>query len=114
MPPGRAAACLASPPPAGSSQSAAWSPASRPLSALSGRSGSGRLVVNSSAPSGRNLGFPSPSADLVSLAGGPPAVSIRQMLVMYFFLSGPRDWTAAASQVPSGASRNSVTRGIAR
>ena len=64
-------------------------------------------------PSGRNRGFPSPLADLVSLRGGPPAVSIRQMLVMYFFLSGLSDWTVAASQVPSGASRNPVTRGIA-
>jgi hypothetical protein len=45
--------------------------------------------------------------------GGPPAASIRQMLVTYFFLSGLSDWTVAASQLPSGDSRRPVIRGMA-
>ena len=75
--------------------------------------GSGRLEVNSSDPSGRKRGLPSPSADLVSRRAGPPCASIRQMLVRYFFLSALSVCTAAASQVPSGASRSAVTRGSA-
>jgi hypothetical protein len=109
MPPGSAATRRASPPPGGSSQSAvsssaSWSPGALP----------GRLEVNSSAPSGRNRGLPSPSADRVSRAGGPPPVSIRQMLLTYFLPSGLSDWTVAASQPPSGASRSPETRGMAR
>ena len=110
-PPGSAATARASPPAAGSSQSAATSPESPsgPFVAA----GSGRLEVNSSDPSGRNRGLPSPSADLVSRRAGPPCASIRQMLVRYFFLSALSVCIAAASQVPSGASRSAVTRGSA-
>jgi hypothetical protein len=111
MPPLTAATERASPPPGGRSQSAV------PLSSASClpflRSGSGRLEVKSSAPSGRKCGLPSPSADLVSLAGGPPPVSIRQMLVTYFFLSALSDCTVAASQLPSGDSRSPVSLGMA-
>ena len=109
MPPGSAATTRASPPAAGSSQSAATSPASGSFFAA----GSARLEVNSSDPSGRNRGLPSPSADLVRRRAGPPWASIRQMLVRYFFLSALRVCTAAASQDPSGASRSAVTRGSA-
>ena len=110
-PPGSAATTRASPPDAGSSQSAATSP--RSPSGLVAAAGSGRLEVNSSDPSGRKRGLPSPSADLVSRRAGPPCASILQMLVRYFFLSALRVCTAAASQVPSGASRSAVTRGSA-
>ena len=106
MPPGSAATTPASPPPADSSHSEA-------ASAASSLAGSWRLEVNSSEPSGRNRGLPSPSADLVSRRAGPPATSIRQMLVRYFFLSGLRVCTVAASQVPSGASRSAPVRGMA-
>ena len=75
--------------------------------------GSGRLEVKSSDPSGRKRGLPSPSAERVSRRAGPPRASIRQMLVRYFFLSALSVCTAAASQVPSGASRSAPTRGIA-
>jgi hypothetical protein len=71
------------------------------------------LEVNSSDPSGRKRGLPSPSADRVSRRPGPPCASIRQMLVRYFFWSALSVCTAAASQVPSGASRSAVIRGIA-
>ena len=108
-PPGGAAMILASPPPGGSSHSAAASPSL--LGALA--PGSGRLEVNNSDPSGRNRGLASPSADRVSLRDGPPWVSIRQMLVRYVFRSGLSVCTAAASQLPSGASRNAPIRGIA-
>ena len=108
-PPGSAATTRASPPTAGSSQSAATSPASGSFFAA----GSARQEVNSSDPSGRKRGLPSPSADLVSRRAGPPAASILQMLVRYFFLSALRVCTAAASQVPSGASRSAATRGSA-
>ena len=100
---------LASPPWAGSRHSAGFSALSSPSAA----SGSARLETNSSVPSGRNRGLPSPSADRVSRAGRPPAASIRQMLVTYFFLSGLSDWTVAASQLPSGDSRRPVIRGMA-
>ena len=114
-PPGRAATTRASPPAAGSSHSAATSsPEPAPPSGpVFFRPGSGRLEVNSSDPSGRKRGLPSPSADRVSRRAGPPWVSIRQMLVRYFFLSALSVCTAAASQVPSGASRSAATRGIA-
>ena len=69
--------------------------------------------MNRSSPSGRKPGLPSPSADLVSLLAGPPWGSIRQMLVRYFFLSGLRVCTVAASQEPSGDSFSDPTRGIA-
>ena len=108
-PPGSAATTRASPPAAGSSQSAATSLASGSFFAA----GSARLEVNSSDPSGRKRGVPSPSADLVSRRAGPPCASILQMLVRYFFLSALRVCTAAASQDPSGASRSAVTRGSA-
>ena len=110
-PPGGPAATLASPPADGSSQSELTSaPGSgRALSAP----GSGRLEVNSSDPSGRKRGLPSPSADLVSRRAGPPRVSIRQMLVRYFLASGLSVCTVAASQLPSGDSRSAPTRGIA-
>jgi hypothetical protein len=108
-PPGSAATTRASPPAAGRSQSAATSLASGSFFAA----GSARLEVNSSDPSGRKRGLPSPSADLVSRRAGPPCASIRQMLVRYFFLSALRVCTAAASQDPSGASRSAVTRGSA-
>ena len=108
-PPGSAATTRASPPAAGSSQSAATSLASGSFFAA----GSARLEVNSSDPSGRKRGVPSPSADLVRRRAGPPCASILQMLVRYFFLSALRVCTAAASQDPSGASRSAVTRGSA-
>jgi hypothetical protein len=38
---------------------------------------------------------------------------MRQMLLVYFFGSGPSVWTAAASQVPSGDSASDVTTGMA-
>ncbi len=69
--------------------------------------------MNSSEPSGRNSGPASPSAERVSLAGGAPPGSIRQMLLVNFFPSWLRAWTAAASQLPSGDSRSAVTCGIA-
>lgn len=109
-PPGSAATTRASPPAAGNSQSAATSPESGSFFAPAG---SGRLEVNSSDPSGRKRGLPSPSADLVGRRAGPPCASILQMLVRYFFLSALRVCTAAASQVPSGVSRSAVTRGTA-
>src|SRR5271165_1244015 len=111
-PPGRAATTRASPPAAGSSHSAATSSES-PLGPVLFRPGSGRLEVNSSDPSGRKRGLASPSADRVSRRAGPPWVSIRQMLVRYFLASALSVCTAAASQVPSGASRSVATRGIA-
>ena len=109
-PPGSAATTRASPPAAGSSQSAATSPLA---SGSFFAAGSARLEVNSSDPSGRKRGVPSPSADLVRRRAGPPCASILQMLVRYFFLSALRVCTAAASQDPSGASRSAVTRGSA-
>lgn len=69
--------------------------------------------MNSSEPSGRNSGLDSPSADRVSRTGAPPPGSIRQMLLLNFFPSWLRAWTAAASQLPSGDSRSAVSRGIA-
>src|SRR5581483_4354404 len=107
-PPGSVVSTCASPPPAGSSQRAGLS-----LSLSLPASGSGRREVNSSEPSGRNTGPASPSADLVSLRGGPPWASMRQMLVRYFFLSGLRVCTAAASHVLSGDKVIDPTRGIA-
>src|SRR6516165_11026319 len=111
-PPGSAATTLASPPPGGSSHSAATSAGGPSFPDLSAP-GSGRPDVNSRDPSGRNRGLASPSADRVSRRGGPPSVSIRQMLVRYFFRSALSVCTAAASQLPSGDSRSAVTRGIA-
>src|ERR1700761_9766328 len=87
-PPGRVVTGRASPAPLGSSQRAVSSPAPPPLP-LPAPSGAGRLEVNSSEPSGRNRGLPSPSAERVSLRAGPPAVSTRQMLETYFLPSGP-------------------------
>ena len=109
-PPGSVATTRASPPPGGSSHSFAPS-AAAPSGLLPG---SGRREVNSSEPSGRNRGLASPSADLVSRRGGAPWVSIRQMLVRYFLPSALSVCTAAASQLPSGASRSAATRGMAR
>ncbi len=140
-PPGGAAIRRASPPPAGSNHSAglSWptSPSGPPARAPGARravTGSGRLETNSTEPSGRNSGPPSPSALRVSRtgppgagaarAGGPPGpgspsartaspgTAIRQMLVTYFG-SLPTVCTAAASQDPSGDNRSAVTRGIA-
>ncbi len=111
-PPGRAAITLASPPAAGSSHSELTSSA-EPLVWALPTPGSGRFEVNSSDPSGRKRGLPSPSADRVSRRAGPPCVSIRQMLVRYFFRSALSVCTAAASQLPSGASRKAPTRGMA-
>src|SRR5260370_40215690 len=70
--------------------------------------------MNSSEPSGRKTGLASPSTDLVSRCAGPSAVSIRQMLLMYFFL--PEDSVAivAASPLASGDSSNDVALGKAR
>ncbi len=111
-PPGSAATTRASPPAAGSSQSAATSPLS-PFLGWPGSGGRARPEMNSSDPSGRKRGLPSPSADRVSRRAGPPCGSIRQMLVRYFFLPALSACTAAASQVPSGASRSAATRGSA-
>ncbi|HEX2745592.1 MAG TPA: hypothetical protein VHO07_18530 [Streptosporangiaceae bacterium] len=111
-PPGSAASTLASPPADGRSQSeltSAPEPSGRALAAP----GSGRREVNSSDPSGRKRGLLSPSADLVSRRAGPPWVSIRQMLVRYFFRSALSVCTVAASQFPSGDSRSVPTRGTA-
>jgi hypothetical protein len=53
----------------------------------------------------------------VSLAGGGPVpsghASIRQMLLTNFLPPASRVDAAAASQVPSGASRSAVSLGIA-
>src|SRR5258708_15975321 len=125
-PAGGAAIGRAAPQHAGSSHSAGlpWPMSSFPSGPLGG--GLGRLEANSSEPSARNSGAPSPSALRVSRAGGPlrpavlfglalctPATGIRQILVTYFFGSPPTVCTAAASQDPSGDSRSAVTRGIA-
>ena len=118
-PPGGAVILLASPPAAGSSQRASLSLAgSAPGGWPAGpAAGSGRLETNSSEPSGRNAGLPSPSALRVSRAGWLPGpagrVSIRQMLLTNFLPSASIVCTVAASQLPSGASRSAVRRGIA-
>jgi F0F1-type ATP synthase membrane subunit c/vacuolar-type H+-ATPase subunit K len=50
---------------------------------------------------------------LIGVDGEQPEL-IRQMLVRYFFLAALSVGTAAARQVPAGASRSAVTRGSAR
>ena len=74
----------------------------------------GRFAANSSEPSGRNRGLPSPSAPRVSRTGACPGspTSTRQMLVTYLSGSPAAVWTPAASQLPSGDSRSEVSRGI--
>ncbi len=115
-PPGGAAIGMASPPAAGSSQRAALSlAASSP--AAGAAAGPWRWDMNSSEPSGRNSGLPSPSALRVRRAAGRPVpaglASIRQMLLTNFLPSASTVCTAAASQLPSGASRSAVSLGMA-
>ncbi len=151
MPPGGPVSWHASPPPAGSSQSARFPavPSARaaPGSLVAGwplpgwplagapppggpSGGAGRADRNSSEPSGRKAGLSSPSADRVSRAARPPnptyvglagspgwagpgPAGIRQILGLKVRPSALSADTLAASQLPSGDSRNPVSRGSA-
>src|SRR5579875_2384026 len=106
MPYGLLATCLASPPAAGSSQSAAWS------SSGSVTAGSGRLELNSTPPSGRNVAADSPGADRVSRrAARTPAGSSSHSALTYFLPSADLVATEVTSREPSVASAKPDRRG---
>ncbi len=105
MPPARDAITRASPPAAGSSQSSV-------VSSSSSAVGSGRAEVNSSEPSGRKTGLPSPFALRVSRrAGSLPSGSTSHSEVTKRVRFGSSVCTAVTSRVPSGDRLSPAPRG---
>jgi hypothetical protein len=108
MPEGRLTTGRASPPCAGSTQSAAFG------SPFSVAPGSGRAEVNSSEPSGAQAGEDSPGALRVSRwAGRSPLGSTSQSADCHFFFSASRVCTEIARRVPSADRARPPIRGRA-
>ena len=112
-PAGGASSRRASPPSASSCQRPRRRGSSAaPCSGLA--SGSGRLDVNTSEPSGRNAAWLSPAADRVRRRGAAaPAGSTLQSAVRSDLPSGAGVATATTRRRPSGDSRSPDSRGMA-